>query len=66
LSGNQAEASDQRDQKIALLERDIESLMFERRIKQSLANNTMLDILKIRAVDVKQEDFKVPDDNLFL
>jgi hypothetical protein len=40
--------------------------MFERRIKQSLANSTMLDILKIRKVDVKQEDFKVPDDNLFL
>ena len=66
LSGNQAQASEQRHQKIALLERDIESLMFERRIRQSLANNTMLDVLKIRAVDVKQEGFRVVDDNLFL
>jgi hypothetical protein len=40
--------------------------MFERRIKQNLANNTMLDILKIRAVDVKQGVFKVRGDNLFL
>jgi hypothetical protein len=55
-----------RANKLALLERDIESLMFERRIKQSLANNTMLDILKIRAVDGGQEGFKVPDNNLFL
>ena len=66
LSGNQAQASDERNQKIALLERDIESLMFERRIRQDLANNTMLDVLKIRAVDVKQGGFRVVDDNLFL
>lgn len=63
LSGNQAEASDQRDKKIALLEREIDSLMFERKVKQELANNTMLDVLKIRAPDYKP--FKQTDDKPF-
>lgn len=49
LSGNQAETSEQRDKKIALLERDIKSLMFERKIKQELSNNTLLELLNIRS-----------------
>ncbi len=66
LSGNQAETSDERDKKIALLERDIESLMFERRIRQELANNTILEILKTRAPEGNTGNFKVPDNNPFL
>lgn len=66
LSGNQAQVSEQRDKKIALLERDIDSLIFERRIKQSLANKAMLDILNIIKVDDAQGGFKAVDDNLFL
>jgi hypothetical protein len=51
LSGNQAETSNERDKKIALLERDIKSLMFERNVRQELANNTILEVLKIRAIN---------------
>jgi hypothetical protein len=40
--------------------------MFERRVRQRLANSTMLDILKIREVDVNQGGFKVVGDNPFL
>jgi integrating conjugative element protein (TIGR03755 family) len=61
LSGNQGEASEQRDKKIALLERDIESLMFERRINQELANNTILDILKIKSIEGNIDGLKEPD-----
>lgn len=66
LSGNQAEASDERDKKIALLERDIESLMFERRIKQELTNNTILEVLKIRETPVNQDGFKMPEESILL
>jgi len=66
LSGNQGETSDERDKKIALLERDIKSLMFERRIKQELTNNTVLEILKIKPIEGNQDNFKVPDNNPFL
>ncbi len=66
LSGNQAETSDERDKKIALLERDIESLMFERRVRQELANNTILEVLKIIAPEGNTDNFKVPDNNPFL
>lgn len=66
LSASQAQASDQRDKKIALLERDIDSLMFERKIKQSLANRTMLDVLRIIKVDDAQGGFGEVDDNPFL
>ncbi len=50
LSGNQAETLNERDKKIALLERDIKSLMFERNVRQELTNNTILEVLKIRAI----------------
>lgn len=66
LSGAQAEASDQRDKKIAVLEREIKSLMFERKVKQDLANNTMLELLKIQVPAGNPEQFKKPDDSPFL
>lgn len=66
LSGAQAEESDQRDKKIAVLEREIKSLMFERRIKQELANNTMLELLKIQEPRGNQGRFKTPENSPFL
>lgn len=68
LSGNQAESSDERDKKIAVLERDIQSLMFERKIRQNLANNTILEILKVKDPKINRNDpnFKTPDSNPFL
>ena len=66
LSGNQAETSNERDKKIALLERDIKSLMFERNVRQELANNTILEVLKIRAIEGNQNNFKTPDSSPFL
>ncbi|CAB5500059.1 hypothetical protein AZO1586I_593 [Bathymodiolus thermophilus thioautotrophic gill symbiont] len=65
LSGNQAETSNERDKKIALLERDIKSLMFERNVRQELTNNTILEVLKIRAIEDNQNDFKTPDNRPF-
>ncbi|CAC9517926.1 hypothetical protein [uncultured Gammaproteobacteria bacterium] len=61
LSGNQAETSNERDKKIALLERDIKSLIFERNVRQELTNNTILEVLKIRVIEGKQHNFKMPD-----
>jgi predicted nuclease of restriction endonuclease-like (RecB) superfamily len=66
LSGNQAETSNERDKKIALLERDIKSLMFERNVRQELTNNTILEVLKIRAIEDNQNDFKTPYNRPFL
>jgi hypothetical protein len=39
----------------ALLERDIKSLMFERNVRQELTNNTILEVLKIRAIEDNQK-----------
>lgn len=66
LSGNQGETSDERDKKIALLERDIKSLMFERTVRQELTNNTVIEILKIKPIEGNQDNFKAPDINPFL
>jgi hypothetical protein len=40
--------------------------MFERNVRQELANNTILEVLKIRAIEGKQNNFKTPDSSPFL
>jgi hypothetical protein len=35
--------------------------MFERNVRQELTNNTILEVLKIRAIEDNQNDFKTPE-----
>jgi integrating conjugative element protein (TIGR03755 family) len=52
-----------RDKKIALLDKEIESLMFERKINQELANSTLVKVLDLPQVKTKYKP--QPKENKF-